>query len=242
LPRPAAQVDHWVHDVAAPASLNSVVPVHGVHVASAVATVDAVKYSPASHVVFQAAHDVAAPASLNSPEGHGVHVASAVATADAVKYSPASHVAFQAAHDVAAPASLNSPKGHGVHVASAVATVDAVKNSPASHVAFQAAHDVAALASLNSPEGHGVHQSFDLNSPAGHGEPTGTWRAVRADWTTPLLIRVVAMPDDAATVELTAATLVGWLYNWARADAAPFPAGASYRAVTSGNNDVFRPT
>ena len=64
-----------------------VICVHGVHVASAMLSGDAVKYCPAGHVVFLTEHDVAplVPA-LKCVDAHDVHVASAVLSVEAVKY------------------------------------------------------------------------------------------------------------------------------------------------------------
>ena len=68
------------------------------HVASAVMSAEAVKNSPAGHVVFLAAQDVTvlSPA-LNSSAAQAVHVASVV-TEPAVKYSPAAHDAVRVWH------------------------------------------------------------------------------------------------------------------------------------------------
>jgi hypothetical protein len=55
-------------------------------VESAVLSDEAVKYLPATHVVFLVVHDVSALSpTLKSVAAHGVHVASAVLSDEAVK-------------------------------------------------------------------------------------------------------------------------------------------------------------
>jgi hypothetical protein len=112
-----------------------------VQVASAVLSDEAVKYSPAGHVVFLVVHDVSAlsPA-LKSVVSHGVHIASVAAVAEAAKYSPAGQVVFLAAQDVAALSpTLKSVDAQAEHVASALAE-PAVKYVPAAHDAVRVWH------------------------------------------------------------------------------------------------------
>ena len=62
------------------------VDAHDVHVASAVLSVEAVKYWLAGHVVFLTEHDVASSVpALKCVDAHDVHVASAVLSMEAVK-------------------------------------------------------------------------------------------------------------------------------------------------------------
>jgi hypothetical protein len=141
---------------------------HGVHVASATVVAEAVKYSPAGHVVFLAAQDVTvlSPA-LKFAEAQAVHVASALSE-PAVKYSPDEHVAVLVEQAVTSltPA-LKSVAAHGVHVASVAAVAEAVKYSPAGHVVFLAAHDVTVLSpTLNSSAAQAVHVASALGEPA----------------------------------------------------------------------------
>jgi hypothetical protein len=72
-------------------ALNSV-DLQAVHVLSNIELPDAVKYSPAGHVVFFAEQAVTASVpTLNSVDLQVMHVLSVVESGDAVKYWPAGH-------------------------------------------------------------------------------------------------------------------------------------------------------
>ena len=87
---------------------------HGVHVASAVLSEDAVKYVPGAHSVFFEVHEVSALVPvLYSDAMHGVHVASAEESAEPVKYWPAAHSSHELAPE-SVPVSAIEPATHAL--------------------------------------------------------------------------------------------------------------------------------
>ena len=71
------------------------VDAHGVHVASAVLSTEAVKYWPAEHVVAFGRHEVTSLVpTLKCVDAQAAHVESALLSAAAVKYWPAGHEVF----------------------------------------------------------------------------------------------------------------------------------------------------